>query len=457
MKKVNSTILMLAFLVAALSLIACSNDDSDDKGMTPEPIGDEVKVYFIYTLGTSNGSLMTRAIKTNTEVFDEFYEKIKTGELVAPSFDLTLTEINSGVVYSFKGNWNSHDLLTLRTGTYKIVGKSTAEGDNIQERCSFTFDEQIDISITSDVITLHAKYDSSLLILNNEQIQTLQNHNGSVLTSFFTFNTYRYAFVNGLLYNVENKDKAYILGKYTNNAEFKIFTGNLSFEKGKYYVYNNISCSFEVPPMEEGGGTNSEIEGRERIADAVDLGLPSGTLWATWNIGASAPEEYGDYFAWGEIAPKRTYNWSTYKFGQENNYTKYNSMDGLTELELEDDAAHVIWGDGWRMPTHKDELELVRECLWESVEINGISGYKITGHNGNSIFMPRGGLYDGTDNEMDGTNVSLVNSYGWYWSSTLNSTGSSYAQGLCFFPSLLDNVSNHERCDGHNIRPVRNK
>ena len=190
------------------------------------------------------------------------------------------------------------------------------------------------------------------------------------------------------------------------------------------------------------------------VPDIIDLGLSSGTLWASWNLGASSPEEYGAYFAWGETTPKNNYDWSTYKFGESSNFTKYNTTDGLTELQLEDDAANVILGKDWRMPTHQEELELVNECTWESVELNGISGYKVTGPNGNSIFLPRGGLYDGTDYDCDGTAISNANTCGWYWSSTLNSVGSAYAQGLCFFPSLLANVGDHERCDGHNIRPV---
>ena len=191
-----------------------------------------------------------------------------------------------------------------------------------------------------------------------------------------------------------------------------------------------------------------------KVPDIIDLGLSSGTLWASWNLGASSPEEYGAYFAWGETTPKNNYDLNTYKFGKSSNFTKYNTFDGLTELELEDDAANVILGKDWRMPTHQEELELVNECSWESSELNGISGYKVTGPNGNSIFLPRGGLYDGTDYDSDGTTISNANSCGWYWSSTLNSVGSAYAQGLCFFPSLLTNVSDHERCDGHNIRPV---
>ena len=138
--------------------------------------------------------------------------------------------------------------------------------------------------------------------------------------------------------------------------------------------------------VESGDVPNTDENGT--VPDVVDLGLSSGTLWAAWNIGASAPEEYGLYFAWGETAPKSNYVWSTYKFGNGSNFSKYNSTDGLTELELEDDAAYVILGKDWRMPTHEEELELVNECSWESTTINGISGYKITGPNGNSIFMP---------------------------------------------------------------------
>ncbi len=189
--------------------------------------------------------------------------------------------------------------------------------------------------------------------------------------------------------------------------------------------------------------------------EPVDLGLPSGTKWANMNLGATKPSDAGNYFAWGETAPKSNYDWSTYKFGAESNFTKYNSTDGLTQLELEDDAAYVILGKDWRMPTHKQEVELVNECSWEITIVNGVYGYKVTGPNGNSIFMPRGGLYDGTAYGSNYDVVLNVNEGGWYWSSTLNYEGSSCARGLYFQPSPpVTDVDDHERCDGHNIRPV---
>ena len=157
--------------------------------------------------------------------------------------------------------------------------------------------------------------------------------------------------------------------------------------------------------------------------DYVDLGLHSGTLWATMNIGADAPEEYGDYFAWGETAPKDNYSWSTYKWcnGSEYTMTKYcldwyygyNSFtDGKTELESEDDAAYVNWGQVWRMPTYDQLIELRSECTWTETTLNGVNGQLVTGPNGKSIFLPAAGYR---------WNKSLhdAGSKGLYWSRTL--------------------------------------
>ena len=114
----------------------------------------------------------------------------------------------------------------------------------------------------------------------------------------------------------------------------------------------------------------------------VDLGLTSGTLWATMNVGANSPEEYGDYFAWGETSPKEVYNWSTYKWckGSYKTMTKYctsssyGTVDDKTELELEDDAAHVNWGAAWRMPTKEQQDELRNSCTWTWTKKNNVNG-----------------------------------------------------------------------------------
>ena len=257
---------LLSFFAMALcvltSLSSCSND-TEYEGQEEQ---DNVKVTFIYTLDTSNGSAMSRAT-TNAEVFNEFYAKIKSGELVASSYNLTLTETTSGAVYTFKGEWNSHELVTLRTGVYNVVGESKAEGENIQEKCSLTFEEQIEINAESNTIILHANYDCYLLIFSNSNIESLENNNGGSQASFYTFGNYKYAFVNNKLFIEEYKNNAYIKGIYTDEAEFKIFTGNLNFEKGKYYVYNSVSNGFDVPPMEEGNDTSVELSVETYILD----------------------------------------------------------------------------------------------------------------------------------------------------------------------------------------------
>lgn len=151
----------------------------------------------------------------------------------------------------------------------------------------------------------------------------------------------------------------------------------------------------------------------------VDLGLSSGTLWATCNVGANSPEEFGDFFAWGETTPKEEYNWSTYIWcnGSNNTLTKYcedssfGTVDNKIELDLEDDAAYVNWGPSWCMPTLRQIQELCA-CHFEWTEINGVGGSLFTGHNGNTLFLPASGYH---------SNTSVYNqgSYGRYWSNTL--------------------------------------
>ena len=164
-------------------------------------------------------------------------------------------------------------------------------------------------------------------------------------------------------------------------------------------------------------GAVKSFEREESPHEYVDLGLPSGTLWATCNVGASKPEEYGDYFAWGETKPKSDYSWSTYFDSDDNGNTfkKYNNNGGLTELLPEDDAATANWGSPWRMPSHDQINELFnsRYTTTEWTTLNDVYGRKITSKsNGNSIFLPAAGSRWGGD-------LSGAGSDGNYWSSSL--------------------------------------
>ena len=186
----------------------------------------------------------------------------------------------------------------------------------------------------------------------------------------------------------------------------------------------------------------------------VDLGLPSGLKWATCNVGANAPEEYGDYFAWGETTTKSTYNWSTYKYcnGSYNNLTKYNnsssygSVDNKTVLDKEDDAAAVNWGGKWRMPTKEEQNELYDSCNWTWTTQNGVNGYTVTGPNGKSIFLPAAGYRDDS--------CSLINvGRGYYWSSSLYTDYSYGAYGFGFGSDDVV-VAGGSRSCGQPVRPV---
>ena len=201
----------------------------------------------------------------------------------------------------------------------------------------------------------------------------------------------------------------------------------------------------------------------------VDLGLPSGLLWATCNVGADSPEDYGDYFAWGETQPKGYYYWVSYKWMTDgmsfwagvNKYTFadgqtsgvwYNSNgefigDNKTILELSDDAANANWGGDWRMPTKEDQDELRTECTWTWTTQNGVNGYKVTSKtNGNSIFLPAADTRSGSVSDNAGF-------YGYYWSSSLDTNDSDDACYL-YFDSGYVGWNDNERDTGRSVRPV---
>jgi len=188
--------------------------------------------------------------------------------------------------------------------------------------------------------------------------------------------------------------------------------------------------------------------------EAVDLGLS--VKWATMNIGANAPEEYGDYFAWGETTAKTDYSWSTYKWCQGTNktLTKYNTSsdysysapDNKTQLELADDAAYVNWGGTWRMPTDAELTELRTKCTWTWTSLNGVNGMKVAGPSGNSIFLPAAGY-------RSGTSLHSAGSLGNYWSSSLDESTPSGAWYV-LFNSNGANRYNSNRCYGRSVRAV---
>lgn len=214
-----------------------------------------------------------------------------------------------------------------------------------------------------------------------------------------------------------------------------------------------VSCKKNNVEPSTGGGTSSGTIGGHEY---VDLGLPSGLLWATCNIGATNHEDYGDYFAWGETTTKSNYEWNAYKWCNDsvNTLTKYcmqsnygynGFVDNKTVLEPEDDVAHVNWGSDWRMPTMTEMEELKNNCTWQWTTQGGKNGCRGTGTNGNSIFLPAAGFYS----------LEYVGSELGYWSSSLYASDSRSAYDLYFgFASGTVCVNGSTRIFGQSVRPV---
>ena len=190
------------------------------------------------------------------------------------------------------------------------------------------------------------------------------------------------------------------------------------------------------------------------VGTAIDLGLS--VKWASCNVGATTPEEYGGYYAWGETEEKSYYEWDTYKYcnGSYTSITKYctnsyyGTVDNKTTLEPCDDVASVKWGGNWRMPTRAEQDELRNSCTWEWTTLDGVKGYRVTGPNGNSIFLPAAGY-------RHGTGVSFRGSDGNFWSSSFDSIYCFDACYLYWYDSGNSIwYSYGHRCVGHSVRPV---
>ena len=246
------------------------------------------------------------------------------------------------------------------------------------------------------------------------------------------------------------------------NVSFRAYSLMIySFSSGVVTTDYERNYGFSVRPV--------RVEKAPREHVYVDLGLPSGTQWATCNIGASSPEEYGDFFAWGETQPKEDYSWETYKYceGTEHTLTKYcqksdygynGYTDNRKELESMDDAASANWGGYWQMPSQAQFEELINSEYTNSEmkTWNGVNGLLVTSKsNGNSIFFPAAGGYQET--YFYHTGIAGI-----YWARTVatqKSPGSNpwihSSSGTLYFSSSIIETSAYQRADGHSVRPVR--
>lgn len=208
---------------------------------------------------------------------------------------------------------------------------------------------------------------------------------------------------------------------------------------------NNVCLLLNIPS--DGAKVSIQQTADRNIKEAaqykkVDLGLS--VCWAEHNVGASSPEEYGDYFAWGETEPKSEYMAETYKYYDKTKKTYIDIGKDISGTKY--DVARAQWGGNWRMPRLEEIKELINKCLWQWTELKGIKGYKVTGPNGDSIFLPAAG-------HRDRKEVYYRGSYGFYWSGTPHEYYSGNAYSLYFNSGGHDWY--HNLCNyGRTVRPV---
>lgn len=229
------------------------------------------------------------------------------------------------------------------------------------------------------------------------------------------------------------------------NAQLKLYVYENNGEVTSFVASNVDSIAFTAP-------SGNPVEPANEITEYVEMGLS--VRWGTCNVGAATPEEYGDYFAWGEIETKDYYQLNNYRWAASVSgmILKYctnsflGNVDNKTQLEPEDDAARVICEDRWRIPTEYEFNELINNCSITWTSSNGVYGLEfVSKKNGNSIFIPAAGYY--YDVEKD------ASSFGYYWTSTLDINDSTKAKQFAFNEDG-HNLSSSTRYFGQSIRPV---
>ena len=403
MKRTNIILVFLSILIGAFVATSCSKDHDIPTGK-------------VFNGGSGGGSAV---------------DSLTISVSAHPSAGGTATISGGGTTGSYTYNQQCTVVATLATG-YHFMGWYK-NGTRVSQELSYTFP-------VVDSCTLEARFEINTYTItvnaspaNGGTVQINNGTAGSTASGSFAHGT--------TIQLTATANSGYTFDHWTKNGTTITGGATITFEVTAdaaytaYFTYNS-------------GGTHAY----------VDLGLPSGLLWATCNVGATNPEDYGDYFAWGETQPKNDYSWGTYQYcmGSDNTLTKYCTnasygyngfTDNLTVLEAGDDAVTAHWGNGWRMPTQAEWQELLNNTtnIWTTQ--NGVNGRLFTATNGNSLFLPAAGYRSGTSLNGAGT-------VGYYWSSSLNTDDLGSAWDLSFGSGSCG-MSGSYRFRGFTVRPVR--
>lgn len=408
------------------SVIPFDYSSAKSRATTSDSWNNGDKLYILFTAASGSTTSGTATYNSTTRSWDVTYNSA-----------LVRDKSTSCKVYFFEGITTDSEIITLTSG-------DSVFGD---EKATYTFQTGGDLTITASIKPLTSRI-------------RFKGNRGTELTITGITNYYTYSYSSGLQPLKQNSVitttiqsdgyTPYIYGVFESSSApgISLAYGNQSFTadcKGLSVLQIGKSGWMNVPTTSSHNGWIAHTSGGTIGGhDYVDLGLPSGTLWATCNIGANSPEEFGDYFSWGETSGyksgKVNFDEAHYKYyhGNENQITKYCSVssygyngftDGKSELELMDDAAYVNWGTEWRMPTYTQLYELMTQTTAIFTDVNGVKGYKMVGENGQFIFLPAARYYWGNELIKGIDNGKYP---GCYWSrNSINSVGNTWCYANC--------------------------
>ena len=464
--RTTSRVITAACLLSGLAFVSCSTEDQPE-ALTPVAVQDDGFCYAVNLRASLTGYADEPATRAALSLPQQAVVHVRLSKGSAAAITGTLTQVD--------GQWYLTPSTTLENGEYTcqcyyFEGKSTLTGTVALDADTPVYvDASGSCSVSATSIEIDATHLQPLLtrIRFKGAVGTQFQVSGLTLPASYDVSTGQFS------YESKAVARSITSSSYSDYIYFSDFANpsarQLSVTNaGSTYT---LSISQEALPQATSGWLNvptssshtgwtkeggDEPDTPENGSHAyVDLGLS--VKWATCNVGAGNPEDYGDYYAWGETETKSDYSWSTYKWcnGSSETMTKYctysdyGTVDYKTQLDLSDDVAHVKWGGNWRMPTNDEftELRNTSNCTWTWTTQGGKNGYKVTSKkNGNSIFLPAAGC------RLDG---SLLNagSYGDYWSSSLSTSSSDRAYYVLFDSSdVLRNYGG--RYYGRSVRPV---
>lgn len=313
----------------------------------------------------------------------------------------------SGGYYAWGETWRKYD---YNVENYKYQQKGSSGYVNIGNDIA---DSQYDVA--------HINWGSSWSMPSAYQIQELLDNsiyewtkmNGVLGGKFTSKNNGCIIFIPTTYHTDDSRlSHTSYYGPYWSSSlksEYVAYVFFICSEYAKKYS-DDRSCGYSIRPVSS--TINSYSCPNSNHPHIIDLGLPSGTKWACCNIGATTPEGYGGYYAWGETEEKRFYDWSSYSFCNGHHYDCYNIGDNISGTNY--DVAKKKWGRNWRLPSEEQNEELIKNCSYKRSTINGVKGVKLTSKiNNRSIFLPDAGFY--SENR-----IAERNEYGYYWSGKLD-------------------------------------